>query len=63
MIDFERNLTVKEVAEILGVSTKAVYEWCRHSPEAGGIPNSKYGRLVKIRESDLQKWMEERRRA
>ena len=28
MIDFERNLTVKEVAEILGVSIKSVYEWC-----------------------------------
>lgn len=62
MIDFDRNLSPAEVAEILGVSRDYVYEWCHRSPETGGIPNYKIGRLVKIRESDLKVWIENQRR-
>lgn len=62
MIDFDRNLSPAEVAEILGVSRDYVYEWRQRKPEAGGIPNYKIGRLVKIRESDLQTWIGQQRR-
>mgnify|MGYP000307011096 CR=1 FL=1 len=62
-MEFDRAYTAKEIANMLGVSQSAVYEWARMSPEAGGLPSFKFGSSVRIRESDLQKWLAERRRA
>ena len=63
MLDFDRTYSAKEIASMLGVSQSAVYEWARTSPEAGGLPSFKFGSSVRIRESDLQKWLDERKRA
>lgn len=61
-VEFDKNLNAGQVAEILGVSRQTVYEWARTSPEAGGLPSFKFGSRVLIRESDLKKWIESRRR-
>ena len=62
VIDFDRSYSAKEVAEILNVSLPTVYEWARTKPEYGGIPSFKFGSRVLIRESDLQKWIDDHRR-
>lgn len=61
-MEFDKNLSTKEVAEILGVSRQTVYEWARISPDAGGLPSFKFGSRVLIRESDLKQWMDNKRR-
>lgn len=62
MIDFDRALTSQEVAEVLSVSQKMVLKLCAINPAAGGIPSYKFGRCVRVKESDLQKWLENQKR-
>lgn len=62
MIDFEKVLTAKEASEILNVSHKMVLKMCAINPNNGGIPSFKVGSCVRIKESDLQKWIEEQKR-
>ena len=61
VLDFDRTYTVKEVAEMLNVSVGTIYEWARTKPEYGGLPRIKIGRTVRIKESDLTKWLQERK--
>ena len=53
--DKSKYLTVDEVAIIMKVSTKAVYEWC----SKGYLPCLKFGRLVRIDKDDLAIRLEE----
>ena len=53
--DKSKYLTVDEVAMIMKVSTKAVYEWC----SKGYLPCLKFGRLVRIDKDDLATRLEE----
>ena len=54
---FERLLTAKEVAPLLGVGVSTVYEWQRK----GLIPYIRLpGHGVRFRASDLQAWIESR---
>lgn len=62
MIDFDRSLKAKEVAEILGMSLTFVYDKCRTNPENGGIPSYKMGGSVIVKESDLKEWIEQQKR-
>jgi len=48
-------LTVDDVANIMRVSNKTVYDWC----SKGYIPCVKFGRLVRIDKDDLFSRIEE----
>ena len=63
MLDFDRTYTVKEVASVLGVCYSTAYELTRTSPDYGGLPSYKFGGRIKVKESDLQKWIDARKRA
>lgn len=54
-LDKNKYLTVDEVAQIMKVSTKAVYDWC----SKGYLPCLKFGRLVRIDKDDLLTRLEE----
>lgn len=55
----EKLLTVKEVAELLGVPVSTVYQW-RYQGE--GPPSLKLGRHVRYRPSDVEAWLKEQER-
>lgn len=59
-IDFDRTYTVKEVAELLRVSLSTAYDLVNLSPSLGGIPAFKFAHVIRIKESDLQHWIDER---
>ena len=48
-------LEIKEVSEMLGVSVSTLYKWVSEKK----IPCYKVGRLVKFRQSDIEKWLGE----
>lgn len=62
MIDFDKALTPQEVADILQISYSSVQRLCSLNPTHDGIPSYKFGRNVRVKESDLQKWIGEQRR-
>lgn len=57
-LDFDRTYTVKEVSELLGLSLSTIYDLIKRSPEAGGIPAFKFASAIRVKESDLQRWIE-----
>lgn len=57
-LDFDRTYTVKEVSEILGLSLSTIYDLTKRSPEAGGLPAFKFTSVIRIKESDLQRWID-----
>jgi prophage regulatory protein len=50
----EKIYTVPQVAEYLQISRSKMYDWVKQ----GKIPHVRIGRNVRIRESDLQAWIE-----
>lgn len=62
MIDFEKALTPQEVADILQISYSSVQRLCSQNPAHGGIPSYKFGRNVRVKESDLRAWIKSQRR-
>ena len=62
MRDFEpfknQYLTVDEVADIMKVSIKTVYDWC----SKGYLPCLKLGRLVRIDKDDFRSRLDEIKR-
>jgi excisionase family DNA binding protein len=52
----DRLLTVKELAEYLGVPVATLYQW-RHRGE--GPPGFKVGRHVRYRRTDIEAWIEQ----
>ena len=51
----ERIYTPEEVAELLSVTPKTVKDWLR----AGKLKGSKLGKLWRVQDSDIQRFMEE----
>ncbi|EGD51739.1 DNA binding domain protein, excisionase family [Thermoanaerobacter ethanolicus JW 200] len=54
----DKFYTVKEVAELLKVNIHTVYRWVRE----GRLPAIKIGDLVRIPESELNKFLEEHKK-
>lgn len=53
----DRLLTLEEVAEHLGISTQTMYQWRAAAPPRG--PKAiKFGRVVRVRESELLTWLD-----
>jgi len=50
----EKIYTVPQVAEYLQISRSKMYDWVKK----GKIPHVRIGRNVRIRESDLQAWID-----
>ena len=50
----EKIYTVPQVAEYLQISRSKIYDWVKK----GKIPHVRIGRNVRIRESDLQAWID-----
>ena len=63
MLDFDRAYTVKEVAAVLGVCYSTAYELTRTASDCGGLPSYKFGGRIRVKESDLQKWIDACKRA
>jgi excisionase family DNA binding protein len=53
----QRFLSIKKVADELGVSTRTVSRWI----ETGDLVAHKFGRLVRVGEIDLQRFLATRR--
>lgn len=51
-------LTIEQVAEFLGVSSKTVRRLMRR-----GLPSVRFGRLVRFEQRDLLRWVEARKEA
>lgn len=51
----DRLLTIKEVAEYLGIPVTTLYQWRYHRT---GPPGLRVGRHVRYRRSDLDEWIE-----
>lgn len=49
---------IQEVSESLGVSVSTLYKWVGEKK----IPCVKMGRLVKFRQGDIEKWLNENSR-
>lgn len=47
------TLTVKQVQERFGISRPTVDKWIK-----SGLPTIKIGRFIRIREDDLENWLE-----
>lgn len=52
----ERLLTVKDVAELLQVSKRTIYDWTH----VGYIPHYKFPNGVRFKEDQLDKWLKNR---
>jgi len=52
----EKLLTPEELAELLGIKLSTVYSWTHLQ----FIPHIKVGRLVRFKESEVQKWLNKR---
>ena len=52
----EKLLTEPQIAEHLGVRTSTIYQWTHQE----FIPHVKLGKLVRFRECDVVKWLEDR---
>jgi excisionase family DNA binding protein len=51
-------LSIKEVAEYLGVKPCTVYAWA----EARMLPHYKFGRFVRFKKSEIDLWIKENKR-
>lgn len=54
----ERLLTMREVADWLGVPLGTAYVW---RSRGGGPPGIRVGRHVRYRRQDVERWLEQRR--
>ncbi len=50
----EKLLNVKEVSQTTGIPQKTLWDMCRNRK----IPCYKIGRIYKLRESEVNKWLE-----
>ena len=52
----ERLFTIEQLAEYLQVKKSTIRDWCHTQ----FIPFTKVGRLVRFREKDVLKWLQQR---
>ena len=52
LLDIDKRLTAKQVAELLGVHVVTIYEWSR----TGRIPCIKLRHRLRFKLSDIQRW-------
>ncbi len=50
----EKLMGIKDISEMLGVSVSTLYKWVSEKK----IPFVKIGRLVKFRQSDIEKYLD-----
>ena len=55
----EKFLTVEEIAEVLQVSKRTIYDWTH----IGYIPHYKFRRQVRFKESTVNKWLRRREKS
>lgn len=53
-------LTAAEIAKILRIDRRRVYELLQLKPEHGGIPHYEFGRTKRVDFEMFEKWMQER---
>ncbi len=58
-LEFNQYLTVNEVANVMKISIKTVYDWC----SKGYLPCVKFGRLVRINKEEFLSRIEELKEA
>ena len=56
----ERLLTVRELADVLGIAPATLLDWCERKPPE--VPHFKIGRAIRFRESEVLTWLESCRR-
>lgn len=54
----EELLTVKELSELLKISPRTLYDWTHTE----FIPHCKFGKVVRFSVSDIEKWLQKRKR-
>ncbi|MCZ7532822.1 MAG: helix-turn-helix domain-containing protein [Acidimicrobiia bacterium] len=57
MESLDKLLTVKDLAEYLGVPVATIYAWRSHRE---GPPGFRVGRHVRYRWADVERWIEDR---
>ena len=53
-------LTAQNIADLLRISRRRVYELFNVKVEHGGIPNISIGASRRVRKSDFEQWLERR---
>jgi excisionase family DNA binding protein len=53
-------LTAQDIAEVLRVSRRRIYELMDLKPQYGGIPNFSIGASRRVLKDDFEKWITER---
>lgn len=56
--DSDRLMTLPEVAEYLQIAERTVYQWA----QSGKIPSFKIGNVWRFQRSDIDEWIDERKR-
>ncbi len=51
-------MTIQQASEYLQIKAKTLYAWT----ESGEIPHYKIGRLIRFKKTDIDNWIEERRK-
>jgi len=55
----EKLLTIREVAEILQISVRSIYNRCRKkAPDPFMIPVKRVGKLIRFRLEDVQRYID-----
>jgi len=54
----EQLLTIEEVSRLLKVKKSTIYHWT----SAGFVPHTKVGRFIRFRTSEIERWLQERKR-
>ena len=54
----EKLLTLQQLSSLLQVSPRTVYQWTH----TGFIPHYKLPRAVRFKESEIEKWLNKRKR-
>jgi len=58
MNETKKMLNVKSLSQLIGVNEKTIYEWAHRNY----LPHYKLGHLIRFNESEVAKWLEEKRR-
>jgi len=57
----EKLLTIKQIAQATGLSSVTLYKAIESKDPATRLAHHKFGKAVKVSESDLEKWIASKR--